>query len=333
MGTGILANLFGLHAQRIPCGADASFFFFILAWALLIGLTATFTVRCLKTPGTLRDALTNPTIIPFWGTVSMGILSAGAATTVAVPLFFPSLTDTAWVVNTYTWAIGALIAILSAINFTIRAYGSTLGQPTFVWGLAVVGPMVASTIRGKSVHDIDPMFGPAVLVLAFMGFVVTLTLAGTIFIHAYWLTWGRTPLPLPASASSWIPLGLIGQSAAAAQAVAFNMESFASGSLIPTAHVMANVYGWVMVVIGIPLSAWATYVTVRGVVNRMPFSPGWWGTTFPIGTMSLGATWMARGMEMPSLSWVGVCGTLVLLGTVTFSGVGSVVAIARSYRG
>lgn len=333
MGTGILSTLLGLHAQRLPGAAYASFVMLIVCWVLIIGLTTTFLLRCLRGGGVLKDSLTNPAIVPFWGTVSMGFLSAGSALTVALPLHFPDLVDFAWGVNTYMWAIGAFIGIVSAVTFTIRAYGSSLGQPTFVWGLAVVGPMVAATAGANLSSHVDPSFGPVVLLLASMGFVVTLTLAGTVFIHAYIRTWSVAPLPLPASASSWIPLGLVGQSAAAAQAAAFNVESFAQGSLIDAAHSLANVYGWLMFVIGTPLTLWACVVTIRGVMNRMPFSPGWWGTTFPIGTLSLGATFMARGTELPFLSWVGALGTLALVGTVTFSAVGSLVAIGRVFRG
>ncbi len=158
------------------------------------------------------------------------------------------------------------------------------------------------------------------------GFVVTFTLGSTIFFHAYAITWRRTPLPLAASASSWIPLGLVGQSAAAAQAGAFNAEAFAQGSLISTAHMMANWYGWTMMVIGTPLTLWA-------ILKRMPFSPGWWATTFPIGTMSLGSTLMARGTEQPWLLWIGAFGTVVLVGTVAFSAAGSIAAILRVHRG
>lgn len=333
MGTGILANLLALHAERIPGAAPLSFFLLITCWTLLLGLTSAFIVRTVVNPRVLIDALTQPAQIPFWGTVSMGILSAGAALTTSLPLYFPELVDFAWTVDAYTWAIGAAIGILSALNFAIRAYGSTLGSPNFVWGLAVVGPMVSATVGSNLSAHVSAEYGPMILLLSMAGFVVTFTLGSTIFFHAYALTWRHTPLPLAASASSWIPLGLVGQSAAAAQAGAFNAEAFAHGSLLSAAHMMANWYGWTMMVIGTPLTLWASYVTIRGILKRMPFSPGWWATTFPIGTMSLGSTLMAHGTEQPWLLWLGAFGTVVLVGTVTFSASGSISAILRVRRG
>ncbi|EEH63894.1 C4-dicarboxylate transporter/malic acid transport protein [Gleimia coleocanis DSM 15436] len=327
MGTGILSNLLGLHAERIPLGAYFSLFFLAVSWTLLVFLTSSFVVRCLRSATVFREALVNPAQIPFWGTVSMGFLSAGAASTVALPLFWPDLADFAWQVDTVTWIIGASIGVVSAVYFAARAFGSSLGKPNFVWGLAVVGPMVAATVGANLSPHVGPAYGPLVLILSFCCFMITLSLGTTIFIQGYAEIWGRSPLPLPASASSWIPLGLVGQSAAAVQAISFNLENFASGSVIPTAHFLANVYDWTLLVIGTPLTMWASFVTIRGVLNRMPFSPGWWATTFPIGTLSLGATLMAKGTGIEGFMWLGAVGTLALVGTVLFSGLGSLRAV------
>ena len=61
----------------------------------------------------------------------------------------------------------------------------------------------------------------------------------------------------------------------------------------------------------------------------MPFAPGWWALTFPIGTLALGATLLSRGTGIGALMWLGTFGTLVLVGTVTLCLFASSFSIAR----
>lgn len=327
MGTGILTTLLAQHATRLPGAGSLALVTLVACWALLVYLTGAFLARGLRRPAVFREALTSPAIIPFWGTVSMGFLSVGSATASAIPLHWPHAADAAWTVNAYLWTIGVTIGILSAFSFGARMVGSTLGTPNFVWGLAVVGPMVAATAGANLSTHIDPAYGPYVLALSMACFVVTFSLGWSIFLQAYHQFWRVAPLPLAAAASSWIPLGLVGQSSAAAQAFARNMTAFADGPFVAALADIANWYGWAMFVVGTPLTLWAALVTIRGFLNRMPFSPGWWATTFPIGTMALGATAMAGGTGYDWLLWLGAFNTLILCGTVTVSAAGSLHAI------
>lgn len=329
MGTGILTTLLAQHSSRLPGALALSTVTFALCWGLLIFLVCGFLLRVLMRPAVFREALISPAIAPFWGTVSMGFLSVGSATATAVPLYLPHFVDLAWTINAYMWAIGAGIGLLSAFGFGARMVGDSLGTPTFVWGLAVVGPMVAATAGANLSTHLSAQIGPYVLALSMACFVITFSLAWSIFIQGYYQVWRLAPLPLAASASSWIPLGLVGQSAAAAQAFARNMPSFAQGSYVEALGNIANWYGWAMMVVGTPLTLWAALVTIRGFLNRMPFSPGWWATTFPIGTMALGSTAMAVGTGQKWLAWLGAFGTLVLCSTVAVSATGSLRAIIR----
>lgn len=328
MGTSILANLLALHSRGLPGGAYLAMAALALSWLLLAGLTVTFLVRCVKNPRVLRESLTQGATIPFWSTVSIGILSAGAALAVVLPLFFPEWEGFAWQVDSITWIIATSLGIPAALGSGAYYIGNP-NPPSFVWGLGVMAPMVAATVGANLSTHIDPVYGPMLLIIAAGCFFLTLTLGSVIFIRAYVHIWGSHPLPLAMSASSWIPLGLVGQSSASSQAIAHSLEAYASGPIVASTHLLANVYGLVMWVIGLPLVVWASVVTLRGFYYRMPFSPGWWTTTFPIGTLSLGATWMAKGLETPLLDAVGLVGTLVLCGTVTLSLWGSIRAVMR----
>lgn len=122
---------------------------------------------------------------------------------------------------------------------------------------------------------------------------------------------------------------MVGQSAAAAQAMALQAEHVLVQGFGQSVHQIAHTYGWIMVVVGIPMVAWACAVTLRGFRKRMPFSPGWWALTFPIGTLALGATLLGAGTQIQPLVWLGAVGTLCLVGTVTLCLVASARAVLR----
>lgn len=331
MGTGILSTLLAQHVQRIPGAFAASLVALLVCWVLLVGLSVSFIIRGVRRRGVFREALTSPAIVPFWGTVSMGFLSVGSATATTLPLHVPSWESLAWSVNAVLWMLGVTVGLLSAFSFGARMVGSGLGEPSFVWGLAVVGPMVAATAGAHLSAHVSATVAPFVLLVSMACFVVTFSLGWAIFIQAYYRAWWVAPVPLIASASTWIPLGLVGQSSAAAQAFARRLPAVAEGPVVGAMGEVANAYGWAMFAIGTPLTVWAAYVTVRGFTRRMPFSPGWWATTFPIGTMALGSTAMSAGTGVEWLAWVGALNTVILVGTVTLSTVGSVHAIFSRY--
>lgn len=330
MGTGILAGLLQTHAHTIPGAHFLAPATLIICWLLLLGLTLAFTLRCLTQPGVLRAALTLPAQIPFWGTVSMGILSAGSSTTLVLPAHLPGSDTLAWQIDTVTWTIGTIIGVLSALYFGTRLVGPNLGDPTPVWGLAVVGPMVSATTGALLAQHVPTQFAPYILMAALSCFFLALSLGLVIFAYAYQRHWRTAPIPLVASASSWIPLGLVGQSTAAVQAMAHTATPMTSPEFARALAHMANVYGYAMFFVGTPLIAWATLVTLRGFQHRMPFTPGWWALTFPIGTLALGATLLGRGTGYPAFTGCGVAATVILIGTVTLCLVASAHAVGRA---
>lgn len=327
MGTGIVATLLMQNASRIPGGAHLALIPFLSAWLLLVFLTVAFILRCFRIRGTWSTSLTSPAIIPFWGTVSMGYLAVGSATTAVIPAYFPHYEDVAWRIDGVMWLIGLVVGVISALTFAYRMAHHSWGAPNFVWGLAVVGPMVASNAGAHLSVHLPPQWGAVTYALSLGCFVMTFSLAIPIFARAYAHVWGVQPLTLVAAASSWIPLGFVGQSTATAQAFALRLPEFADGALVDAFSRLALIYGWVMVVIGLPLTVWAALVTLRGFRNRIPFTPGWWATTFPIGTMALGASALALASGHMWLFDASAALTVILCGTVTLSAVGSVRAV------
>lgn len=329
MGTGILANLLQTHSDHLPGAGAAAVVVLAIAWAVLVTLIVGYIVRISLSRDAFSITLRDSTQTPMWGTVSMGILSVGSATATIVPAHWPHLTDAAWHIDTVTWIVGATIGIITALGFATRLLGKDLGAPTTVWGLAVVGPMVASTTGAGLVPHVSETFQFWLLTTSAAAFFLSLFLGVAVFATAYRHHWRVEPLPLAASASAWIPLGMVGQSTAAAQSVALQSTYMLLPDYAGSAQDVANAYGYFMLVIGVPLVAWATVMTVRGFIGRMPFAPGWWALTFPIGTLALGATLLSRGTGIGALMWLGTFGTLVLVGTVTLCLFASSFSIAR----
>nr|WP_274708464.1 hypothetical protein [Corynebacterium meitnerae] len=89
---------------------------------------------------------------------------------------------------------------------------------------------------------------------------------------SFYCYWSRTRPRGAAAGTAWIPLGVVGQSTAAS-------------TLLFDAHL----YGLIMFTLGVPCVLYAMYCFYEAVLQWAPYGPGWWGSTFPVGTMCLGA--------------------------------------------
>ena len=324
MGTAILATLLQLVAGHVHGGVLASRVLLVVAWALLIGLTAAFARRCLADTTTLRDSLHGLVPMAQWGMVSMGLLAVGSATSTVLPVWAPALAATAWAVDAVTWVAGSTLGFALAVGFAVRLVRREPGEPTTVWGLAVVPPMVTATTGAALAAQTDDVLRAAVLLVAIAGFAIALCLGGIVFGVAYHHHWRVAPVPLAASTSAWIPLGIVGQSVAAAQALTVELRSDLTADAGAALVAVAHGYGVAMLVLGVPLVAWAARVTARGFRRGMPFSPGWWAMTFPVGTIALGAHLLGQGAGW---AWADVIATVAL---VTLAGTWPLCALASA---
>lgn len=246
MGTAIASSLCGLHGVRVGQTGFA-----LIAAVLLV----VFTV------GARNEPLRNKNMAA-WGMYTMGLLACGSAWT--------ALTGND-IFQLISWWIGATLAVavclwqLSALWKQKSAYG----QPVFPWGLALVAPMVAATSAGQlATHH-----GEFYRYVGITFFFLTLTTAVPLFTYCYWSIARGQDRPRGAAAgTSWIPLGVVGQSTAAS-------------TLLFDAHL----YGLIVFTIGIPLTLYAMYCFYDAVLRWAPFGPGWWGSTFPVGTLCLGS--------------------------------------------
>lgn len=312
MGTGILALLVELHLGRTPIGGVAALALLMLAWALLLGLGGAFVARCCRDPCELRASWTGPAGAAAWGTVSMGILSVGSATLKVAVGQGDSVAAVGQWVDAVLWSVGTVIGFATAIGFMIALLRCDRGRPAMTWGLPVVPPMVTATAGATLAPLLPAPWHALVWWVAVAGFVIAGILAAVIFGAAYHHHLRVAAIPVEASATSWIPLGVVGQSTAAAVALAAK-SPLAEGRAMSIAHG----YGYAMLLIGVPVIGFAARTTVRGFRAQMPFAPTWWSLTFPIGTLSLGAHLLGT---QTGQGWIVVLGWLalaVLVGTWT----------------
>ena len=325
MGTGILATL----TQTLAPGSWPARVLLVVGWTLLLGLTGAFAVRSVRSPGTLTASL-RPGPLPLWGMVAMGLLSVGAATATVLPGWVPDLAGTAVLLDGGLWILGTLLGLATTIGFTTVLARGHGGAPSTVWGLAVVPPMVSATVGAGLVGHLPAALQAAMLLACVACFALSLTLGGVIFAVAYHHHWRVAGLPIGASTTAWIPLGVVGQSTAAAQAMAVAAAALLPAPVAGVLQTLANDYGVLMLSIGVPLAGWAVVMTIRGFRHRMPFVPGWWSLTFPIGTLALGSHLLGVGTGVPVFLAAGVACWLTLCGTWTLCVVASGRAVVRT---
>lgn len=197
-----------------------------------------------------------------WGMYTMGLLACGSAWT--------ALTGSD-AFQLASWWIGAPLSVVVCLwqLWGLFKQPHLYDKPAFPWGLALVSPMVAATSAGQLAINHGQFYHFAGELCFFLTFITAIPL----FAYCYWSLVQRRDRPHGAAAgTAWIPLGVVGQSTAAS-------------TLLFDAHL----YGIIMFTIGAPCVAFAMYCFYRAVFAWAPYGPGWWGSTFPVGTLCLGS--------------------------------------------
>ncbi|GAB3703729.1 TDT family transporter [Corynebacterium nasicanis] len=210
-----------------------------------------------------------------WGMVSMGIMALGTAWTTATGNVAPQL---------LAWLVGMPLGVVTCL-WQMRRF---TGAPTFLWGLGPVAPMVAATSGGQLASLLPEPWGPPVEAVALGCFLLSLLTGVPVFIRVFA---ARPRLPAAFAGTAWIPLGIIGQATAAAH-------------LLIDAP-LARTFGLTAFAVGIPLLLFAAgHFWGRAVRRWADYVPAWWGSTFPAGTLSLGAA--ALGWPQLSAAFLGL---------------------------
>ncbi len=332
MGTAILATVLRTHPVLRPVSGGVAIALLVLAWSTLLGLTAAMIIFARRRPGSWSAGLRGAGAAS-WGMVSMGVLATGAAGVAVAPAIGPGWADLFGRIDVITWVIGTVIGAVTACGFTAWLITGDRGRPSTTWGLAVVPPMVSATTGAALAGRIVDDGAHLIMVLVSGGcFVAGLVLGGLVFAVAY-AHHRRIRLPVAAAATAWIPLGIVGQSAAAAQVIAEQAGRILTPDAAGALDRLAVGHGVIMMIVAVPVVGWALRHTVAGVRARIAYTPGWWALTFPIGTLSLGAYHLGRRAGWPVVEWIGTGWCLVLAATWTWCAVATVAAVSRRVRG
>ena len=334
MGTGILSTLLARRTDALSWLLVPATILLIIGAILMVVLSVGYIVRWERNEANVQhDIRYLPQVDPAWGQVSMGYLSVGSAALTVLPQLGVGL-GTAVTIDTALWWIGTIIGLTTSFTFIAHVMLRQVGQPRPAWGLAAVGPMVSATTGATLlVHYESPALRFVMLTLTFLCFIIALANAITIFTLAYLTHAHIGKLPVALAVTSWIPLGVVGQSTAAAVSIESASELFLAAEYHQYAVAVTEMYGLVMIVIAFPVIAFAAYETILGFRRNIPFTPTWWALTFPLGTLALGGELLGlllaeqgSGFAAP-VSGVGLAALLLLCCTWTFCAVSTVWAV------
>ncbi|PFG28815.1 hypothetical membrane protein [Corynebacterium renale] len=264
MGTSIVATL--VHHDGFP---QAAVFFAVLATGILGVICAGLVYH---RPQLLRAEM------PSWAMFFIGIIALGSAWTT--------------ITENPEWSfLGFWIGTPLCIIVYVIQLGSFTGNPAFTWGLPLVGPMIAATTAGNLV----PFYGEVYQLFGRVLFLMSFVTAIPVFTYVYVSLWrGKVDISGPLAATTWIPLGVVGQSTSAVNV------------LLPDA--VEVVYGSIMLSIGVPLALFAMSRFYSAVLRWVDYAPAWWASTFPTGTISLGSYHLSMASGQ---SWLEVISYIV----------------------
>lgn len=258
MGLSITASLLGVHV-----GAGVGTAVTVLAAAVLLLLLA----------GAVRAP--RFTDLPAWSMMTMGLLALGSAAD----------TNLGWTgFHVATWAVGSVAAVVVLVAQCVRLVRGKVAA-VFPGVLPLVTPMVAATNAAQVGH---PLPGTVL-------FAASLLTALPAFARVY-LAGGRRPA-VEVAATAWIPLGVVGQSSAAAL-------------LLSGASTAGVVYATGMLCLGVPAGVWAVVNHWGALAHRPAPNPSWWAATFPVGTCSLGTHTLA---DATGLGWIDTVSVALLV--------------------
>jgi C4-dicarboxylate transporter/malic acid transport protein len=308
MGTGILANAAALLPVHTAALHAFALGVWVLAAALLVGLTLATAVHWLLHTETARGHHRDPAMAPFYGAPPMAMLTVGAGALLVGRdvIGLPA----AVTVDEVLWTLGTLTGLAGTILIPYVMFTQLDLEPKdtlATWLMPIVPPMVsAATGAGLIAHLPAGQDRLALLVACYGMFGISL-LASLIVITLLWgrLTYGGIG-PARTVPTLWIVLGPLGQSITAV------------GLLSTAAHaVMREPYSTAMqaatVLYGVPVwgfaIAWlllAATITLRTARHHLPFSLSWWSFTFPVGTVVTGTSQLALHTDANFLTWASV---------------------------
>lgn len=341
MGTALLALVLQLYSAGIAAISWLAITIFCAVWVWFSYVLLRWAVDAIRQPHTSWFPFFTAELAPLWGTVAMGFLSMAAATNVVGAQFFIRIgvdnhedLFTPLAVATFLWCTGTLIGLCSLIGFlTLLIRTQAHEKPAPLWGLPLVPPMVSSTVGSGMIPRFDTdVFRQLIMFICGVEFVMSFTVAGVVFLIAYLHIMNEDALPIAVKPTAWIPLGIVGQSAAAAIEIATGLEEFLTQSAHRFSLTISLWYNIAMGIAAVFVISYAAKETLAGFHNKLPFSPAWWAMPFPIGTVPLALYWFTSLTDMWETRIAGIIGVVILCGVWSLVFGRNMVAVWQLHR-
>jgi tellurite resistance protein len=252
--------------------------FGVLAMLMLVGLLVAYALKWVRHRAEVIAEFANAGQLAFFGTVPIALaLTAGCVTLIASD-FTPALTRVAlllWWIACALWAVLAPIALARWLRG-----GVELAQVNTGWMIMLIGP-VPMAVGGLAAGELESarvMFG---IGLVFSSLVMVLAFIRTII---------GPPLPLgvrPMSFVLLVPMGLV-------YALAPSLWD------VPNSYLLETLFYFEIML------AVALFIASRDWM-QWPFTPAWWGLTFPLDALAAAALAYAKfnsGVLPTALAWI-----------------------------
>jgi tellurite resistance protein TehA-like permease len=191
---------------------------------------------------------------------------------------------------------------------TVHRDLNDLSSMTAGWLLPIVAPIVASATGSVVAEVLEPDQALITIIVSYALLGLGLPTAIMIFaVYFHRLTMHKLP-PLQHMASTFLPLGPLGQGGFAAQKLgAQAMRVFPLTNALPLAG--STLAGHTLYVLGFITALilwgfgtlWFFFAVSSVSTRKFPFGLGWWAFTFPLGVYALST--ISLGQELPSLAF------------------------------
>ncbi|GAA2308786.1 TDT family transporter [Streptomyces kunmingensis] len=297
MGTAIVANAGATLPVTFAGLRTACTVVWALSFAALLVLLAARALHWTHHRDQARAHLLDPAVAPFYGCLSMALLSVGAGTLLLGQDWIGL--EAALAIDTALFVAGTLTGLAAAVAvpyLMVVRHRIEPGQASPVWLLPVVAPMVSAAVGPLLVPHLPPgQYQQTLLLVCYGMFGLSLlaTLVMLPLIFARLVTAG--PLPTALTPTLFLVLGPLGQST-----TAVNKYADVADGVLPASYghgftAFAVLYGVPVMGFAALWLALAAALVVRARRREgMRFAMTWWAFTFPVGTCVTGVEGLGK---------------------------------------
>lgn len=245
----------------------------------------------------------------FLGTFAMGMATVGnGIVLIMVPAFGETWIYIAW----GWWFANSFISVLIGIGvpflmFT-RHKNNAVSSVTGVWLLPVVGPIVAAAAGGIVAGVLPPDYARLTVFISYLMLGSGL-LPALLVMALYFQRLAIYKVPPPeVLVSVLLPVGPCGQSAFAILQLASVLRKVGLGGTYFDAveqKMMVSAISGLSIIVALFLLGLGFFWLILAIATildlvakaRLPFNMGWWGFTFPVGTMATAMILLSKQLD------------------------------------